>query len=88
MKHLKKFEKFNSNKRIKVISEDTPIELPKNLDDLFYEHKGDKVCLHDDNRTDDSEIGWFEVFYDKEEKDREYIVINHTALYLDTISEL
>jgi hypothetical protein len=55
------------------------------IENLFYEHKGDVVCLHDDVK---GELGWFKVWYDKEENDREYITLNNTILYLDTIDEL
>lgn len=52
---------------------------------LFYEHKGDKVCLHDDVN---GELGWFKVWYDVDMEDREYITINDTIVYLDSIDEL
>lgn len=52
---------------------------------LFFEHKGDKICLHDDVN---GELGWFEVWYDSEMNDREYILINNSVYYLDTLAEL
>jgi hypothetical protein len=54
-------------------------------DNLFYEDKGDVVCLHDDTT---GELGWFRVWYDSEMEDREYITINDEILYLDTIDRL
>ena len=54
-------------------------------ENLFFEHKGDVVCLHDDIK---GELGWFKVWYDTDMEDREYITINDTIMYLDTISEL
>lgn len=54
-------------------------------ENLFFEHKGDVVCLHDDIN---GELGWFKVWYDSEQEDREYITINNEILYLDTIDEL
>lgn len=52
---------------------------------LFYEHKGDVVCLHDDVN---GELGWFKVWYDAEMDEREYITINDTIHYLDTMDRL
>jgi len=52
---------------------------------LFFEHKGDVVCLHDDEK---GELGWFKVWFDSEMEDREYITLNETILYLDTIDRL
>jgi hypothetical protein len=57
-------------------------------ENLFFEHKGDVVCLHDDARKGSSQVGWFKVWYDAEMEDREYITLNDTILYLDTIDEL
>ena len=54
-------------------------------DNLFYEHKGDVICLHDDKN---GELGWFKVWYDSEMDEREYITLNDEILYLDTIDEL
>ena len=54
-------------------------------ENLFIEHKGDKVVLHDDVK---GELGWFKVWYDAEMEDREYITLNDRLLYLDTIGEL
>jgi hypothetical protein len=65
----------------------TPIEYLDKFDEgsLFYEHKGDVVCLHDDVN---GELGWFKVWYDAEMDDREYITINNTIYYLDTLDRL
>lgn len=52
---------------------------------LFYEHKGDVVCLHDDVN---GQLGWFKVWYDAEMNEREYITINDTIYYLDSMDEL
>jgi hypothetical protein len=52
---------------------------------LFFEHKINVVCLHDDLK---GELGWFKVWYDAEMQDSEYIVLNDEILYLDTINEL
>ena len=52
---------------------------------LFFEHKGDVICLHDDKK---GELGWFKVWYDAEMEDREYITLNDTVVYLDTLDEL
>ena len=68
-------------KKIKVI-EKAEISSEENL---FIQHKGDVVCLHDDVL---GERGWFKVGVDGEEDDREYIILNDTILYLDTIDEL
>lgn len=54
-------------------------------ENLFYEHKGDVICLHDDVK---GELGWFKVWYDSEMDDREYITLNETIVYLDTLDEL
>ena len=56
-------------------------------ENLFFEHKGDVVCLHDD-LSEPSELGWFQVWYDSEMEDREYITVNDTIIYLDSIDEL
>ena len=54
-------------------------------ENLFFEHKGDVIFLHDDiNRG----LGWFKVWYDAEMNDREYITLNDTIIYLDSIDEL
>lgn len=55
------------------------------IDNLFYEHKGDVICLHDDEL---GELGWFKVWYDSEMDGREYITLNETIVYLDTLGEL
>ena len=68
-------------KKIKVI-EHAEFSSEENL---FFEHKGDVVCLHDDVN---GELGWFKVWYDSEMEDREYITLNDTIVYLDTLSEL
>lgn len=52
---------------------------------LFYQHKGNVVCLYDDVN---GKLGWFKVWYDAEMEDREYITINHTIYYLDVLKEL
>lgn len=54
-------------------------------ENLFYEHKGSVVCLHDDVN---GQLGWFKVWYDAEMDDREYITLNDTIVYLDTLDEL
>jgi hypothetical protein len=54
-------------------------------ENLFFEHKGDVVCLHDDVK---GELGWFKVWYDSEMDEREYITLNDTIVYLDTLDEL
>jgi len=69
------------SKTIKVI-EYAEISAEENL---FIEHKGDVVCLHDDIN---GELGWFKVWYDAEMEDREYITLNDSILYLDSIGEL
>ena len=33
-------------------------------------------------------LGYFEIWYDAEENDREYICLNHGTTYLDTLIEL
>lgn len=55
------------------------------IENLFYEHKGDVVCLHDDEL---GELGWFKVWYDCDMEDREYITLNEEIVYLDTLDEL
>ena len=55
------------------------------LTNLFFEHKGDVVCLHDDVL---GELGWFKIWYDSEMDGREYITLNETITYLDTLDEL
>jgi hypothetical protein len=54
-------------------------------ENLFYEHKGDVICLHDDER---GELGWFRVWYDAEMEDREYITLNEEIFFLDTLDEI
>ena len=54
-------------------------------ENLFYEDKGDKVCLHDDVK---GELGWFKVFYDTEQGGRKYITVNHEMIHLDTLDKL
>jgi hypothetical protein len=68
-------------KTIKVI-ENAVISSEENL---FFEHRGDVICLHDDVL---GELGWFKVWYDSEMEDREYITLNETIVYLDTLDEL
>ena len=58
------------------------------LENLFFEHKGDVICLHDDAKKGHSQIGWFKVWYDAEMEEREYITLNDTIVYLDTLDEL
>lgn len=57
-------------------------------ENLFFEHKGDVICLHDDKRKGSSEVGWFKVWYDSDMEDREYITLNEEIVYLDTLDEL
>ena len=52
---------------------------------LFYQHKGDIVCLYHDKV---GQLGWFKIWYDAEMNGREYITLNNTIFYLDTIEEL
>lgn len=54
-------------------------------ENLFIEHKGDVVCLHD---YINGELGWFKVWYDAEMENSEYITLNDSILYLDRIGEL
>ena len=68
-------------KKIKVI-EHAEFSSEENL---FFEHKGDVICLHDDVN---GELGWFKVWYDSDMDDREYITLNDTITYLDTLNEL
>ena len=68
-------------KKIKVI-EHAEFSSEENL---FFEHKGDVICLHDDVN---GELGWFKVWYDSDMDDREYITLNDTITYLDTLSKL
>jgi hypothetical protein len=56
-------------------------------ENLFFEHKGDVVCLYDD-LSEPCTLGWFQVWYDSEMEDREYITVNDTIIYLDSIDEL
>ena len=74
-------KKPKAMKTIKVI-EHAEISAYENL---FFEHKGDVVCMHDDVN---GKLGWFKVWYDSEMEDREYITLNDEILYLDTIDEL
>ena len=81
--------KINQNqikmpKQIKLVDEDQEVKFTDN-DSLFFEHKGGVVCLHDDVL---GELGWFKVWYDADMDDREYITLNHSITYLDTLSEL
>ena len=64
-------------KKIKVI-EHAEFSSEENL---FFEHKGDVICLHDDVN---GELGWFKVWYDSDMDDREYITLNDTITYLET----
>jgi hypothetical protein len=52
---------------------------------LFYQNKGDIVCLYHDEV---GQLGWFKIWYDAEMSEREYITVNNTIMYLDTIEEL
>lgn len=64
-----------------------PIEYLDKYDEksLFYEHRGDVICLHDDVN---GELGWFKVWYDAEMNEREYITINNIIYYLDNLDRL
>ena len=78
------------SKKIKVIEH---AEISGFDGDLYYEHKGDVICLYDESRIHQTPpqpetVGWFKVWYDAEMDDREYITINDRILYLDTIDEL
>jgi hypothetical protein len=81
--HLDGYNQENTN-TIKVI-EYADYSSDENL---FYQHKGDVVCLHDDLKEGSSELGWFKVWFDAEMEDREYITVNDTVIYLDSIDEL
>jgi hypothetical protein len=56
-------------------------------ENLFFEHKGDVVCLYDDLQ-EPCTVGWFKVWYDAEMDDREYITLNDEIVYLDELDEL
>ena len=80
--HLDEYNKKNfSTDTIKVIE----YAEYSSEENLFFQHKGDVVCLHDDVN---GELGWFKVWYDAEMEDREYITVNDTIIYLDSIYEL
>jgi hypothetical protein len=68
-------------KNIKIIDN----AVISSLTNLFYEHRGDVICLHDDVL---GELGWFKIWYDSDMEDREYITLNETITYLDTLDEL
>lgn len=78
--HLDDYNKNNSG-NIKVIE----YADYSNEENLFFQHKGDVVCLHDDIN---GELGWFKVWYDAEMDNREYITVNDEIIYLDDIDEL
>lgn len=73
-------------KRI-IIDEDTEVVI-SGEENLFYQRENNLISLHDDLKSGDSEVGLFKIWYDAEMEDREYIIINHTIVYLDTIDEL
>jgi len=73
-------------KRI-IIDEDTQVDI-SGEENLFYQRENNLISLHDDLKSGDSEVGLFKIWYDAEMEDREYIIINHTIVYLDTIDEL
>lgn len=67
-------------------------------DDFFLDYKDESELGYKDDAGDyieiyKNEIGVFtlkaylEVFSDKENLDREYVIINNTIIYLDTIKE-
>lgn len=67
-----------------IIDEDTHIVFD-NYDQLFYEDAIDdkeNVVLY----IDGLEAGKMKVWCDSEMDDREYITVNHTILYLDTLN--
>lgn len=74
-------------KKRKIIDEDTQVEI-SGEQNLFYQREDDLISLHDDLRNGDSEVGLFKIWYDAEMEQREYIIVNHTIMYLDTIDEL
>lgn len=54
-------------------------------ENLFFQHKGDVICLHDDVK---GEIGWFEIWFDSENNDKEYLTLNNEIIYLEDLTEL
>lgn len=64
---------------------DLTIENLKNYDNLSYSDYGDDyvTVLHNGMIVDD-----VEVFTDRENSNREYVIINYEIIYLDTIRKI
>ena len=75
-------------KDIKLVEEYEQVEVSK-TENLSFKRTGDVnvrdiVNLHD---KVNGELGWFEIWYDNEEDDREYICLNNEITYLDELKE-
>lgn len=64
-------------------------------DDFFIEYKNESELSYLDDESefielykDNDFVGYLEVWSDKENLDREYVIINNTIIYLDTIKQL
>lgn len=73
--------------KVKIKTEDDIINI-KNIDNIFYSRQSQDgiIWLYEDGV--DGDLGAFKIWYDVEMDDREYITINHTITYLDTLDEL
>lgn len=64
-----------------TITEDTPMEFKNYSDLMYYETGTDYIDLY----VKGDFAGYCKVWLDGEMGDREYICLNHTIVYLDTL---
>lgn len=69
---------------MKIITEDTPVDYVSEKQLTFYDDQEKYITLY----ISEILIGKCKVWLDSEMHDREYITLNHTIIYLDTIDNL
>ena len=66
-----------------IITEETEVKFTEHKELSYSDNGGDNVDLY----VKDFPVGEIEVFTDRENENREYICLNYTMVYLDTIEK-
>lgn len=71
------------SEKLKLITEEDEVKFKKEEDLSYFDDGGDTVSLY----VKDKLVGKCKVWKDSEMDDREYLTINYTITYLDTIKK-
>ena len=69
---------------MKIITEDTPVDYVSTKQLTFYNNQEKYIKLY----VSEVLVGKCKVWLDSQMNDREYITLNNTIIYLDTIDNL